>query len=456
MMNSQTALQTVAHNIANKTTEGYSRQRVDLVAAPPVNEGRLQIGMGARAAQVSRVNNPFLDKQLQRETHQMGFYNGQSEAMGRVEQVFNEQGMKGLNQYVTDFFNSFRELSNNPESVTSRTMVKEAAEAMVKDFQRVDSQLSRVQEEVDMQVKSQVEEINKIGQEIATLNEKIAQIEVQGIPSNDERDRRDVLIKNLNEKIDVRVAEGDNGMITVATAGNTILVSGYDAMNLGTYDDPKTGLLQVYYQSKADGVRLNVTDQIKGGQIGGTLSVRDQLIPELKDNVDKIAFTMAQEVNDIHAQGYDRTGKKGNVFFVFEQGTDNAAQNIRLSENIREDVNRIAAAARSGAPGDNTTANVISQLQYKQVFDNGTSTLDDYYNSQVGKVGVIVNRANKMRDAQGNILQQVNNMRESVSGVSLDEEATKMIEYQKMFDASARLIRTADEMFDTVLSLKRM
>jgi len=108
MMNSQTALQTVAHNIANKTTEGYSRQRVEQVTNPSITEGRLQLGMGARAASVTRTNNPFLDKQLQMETGVLGFHSAQSEAMARVEQVFNEQSNKGLNQYMTDFFNAYR------------------------------------------------------------------------------------------------------------------------------------------------------------------------------------------------------------------------------------------------------------------------------------------------------------------------------------------------------------
>ena len=119
MANSQTSLQTVAHNIANKNTEGYSRQRVDLVTNEPVGEGRLRLGMGARAATVSRTNNQFLEKQLEREGTTMGYAEGRADLMGRVEQVYNEQSTKGLNQYMGEFFNSFRELSNNPESLAA-------------------------------------------------------------------------------------------------------------------------------------------------------------------------------------------------------------------------------------------------------------------------------------------------------------------------------------------------
>jgi flagellar hook-associated protein 1 FlgK len=456
MMNSQTALQTVSHNIANRTTEGYSRQRVDVVTAPPITEGNLQLGMGNRAASVSRTNNPYLEKQLQKETGQMGMYEGRSDAMGRVEQVFNEQINKGLNQYMTDFFNSFRELSNNPESVTSRTMVKESAEALTKDFHRVDHQLTEIQKDLDERVKNEVQEINKMTKEVSVLNQQIAQTELQGIPANDQRDRRDVLLKHLNEKIDINYAEGTNGMVTVSTAGNAILVSGLDSYQLETHENPNTQRADVFFKPAEHTPAFVISDRIRGGVMGGLLDVRDKVIPDFKDKMDNMATTLAIEVNNAHVQGFDRRGNQGLVFFEIPPQTEGAAREIRLNQAIADDVNRVAAAAQPGAVGDNTVANVMSQLQYKEVMDGGSSTMDDFYNAQVGRVGVLAQRADKAKEAQGNILKQLDTLRESVSGVSLDEETTKMIEWQKSFDASARVIRTADEMFDTVLNLKRL
>src|SRR6218665_2539634 len=130
LMNSQTSLQTVGHNIANKSTEGFSRKRVELMTNVPIGEENLQIGMGARAGVVTRVNNPWLEKQIQRENMNMGFEDSRADGLNRVEQIYNEQNNKGLNQYMTDFFNSFRELSNNPESLASRTMVRETSVAL--------------------------------------------------------------------------------------------------------------------------------------------------------------------------------------------------------------------------------------------------------------------------------------------------------------------------------------
>ena len=456
MMNSQTALQTVSHNVANKSTEGYSRQRVDQVTAPPVSKGRLQLGMGSRAAAVTRVGNPFIEKQLQKETGHMGYMDGRADTLSRVEQVFNEQAIKGLNQYMSDFFNAYRELSNNPESVAARTMVKESAESMAQDFSRVDRQLTDIQKDIDFQLKAGVEEVNKMTSEIADLNQQIVQVEIQGNPANDQRDRRDFLIKKLHEKIDVKVAEGDKGSVTIQTAGNAILVSGVDSCKLETMFNPESEKTEIYARPTESHPPFVITDRIKGGNIGGILQVRDQVINTFKDKVDNLAYTVAQNVNAAHSQGFDRTGRACGDFFEQLDGPEDAAKMLKVTEEVANDVTRIASAAEQNAPGDATVANVISMLQYRPVMDGGTSTLDDYYNSQVGRVGVIAQNAVKSREAQGNILQQVNTLRESISGVSLDEEATKMIEFQKTFDASARLIRTADEMFDTVLNLKRM
>lgn len=455
LMNSQTALQTVGHNIANKSTEGFSRQRVELTTNTPINEGKLQIGMGARAGVVTRVNNPWLEKQIQKEGMSMGFQDSRTEALARVEQVYNEQANKGLNQYMTDFFNSFRELSNNPESLASRTMVRESSTAMVKDFGRVVNQLKAVQEDLDGQVKTTVDEINQAVKEIASLNEKIQMVEVQGTPANDERDRRELLLKKLGEKIDITYAEGKEGMVTVTAGRTAILVSGTGSSELKAQVTDKRDRVEVFFMGTA-GTPANITEQISGGRIGGALDIRDHVIEDLLTHVDKLAYSLAKEVNTAHIEGFDKSGRPGVLFFEMPEGVNGAASSIGINKTILNDVGRIAAGAQAGASGDNTVANVISSIQYRQVMDGGSATLDDYYNTQVGQIGAIAQRAAKSQESQKNVLSQLTNIRESISGVSLDEETTKMIEFQKTYDASARLIKTADEMFDTVLSLKRL
>lgn len=455
MMNSQEALQTVGHNIASKNVEGFSRQRVEQVTNIPTGVGNIRIGNGARAAQVTRINNPYLEKQIQKEGAELGFMQGRADALSRVEQIYNEQINKGLNQYMTQFFNSFRELSNNPESLATRTLVKESADYMARDFKRVDQQLTSVQEDLDMQIKTQLEEVNQFSKEIASLNEKIQGAEIGGAKANDERDRRDLLLKKMGEKIDMHWGENNDGQIAIM-AGNVVLVSGYSATMLEGIDTPDRNRMEIFYRANPDSVPTQITDQMKGGSIGAALEVRDKTINELREQVDKMAFSLATEVNKAHVEGYDRSGRKGVLFFDLLNDSSGAASNIKMNETVLKDVSRIVTSVKPNAPSDNSVSNVISSLQYREVMDNGTATLDEYYNSIVGKIGVMTQRAVSGHEAQKNIVGQLQNIRESISGVSLDEETTKMIEFQKAYDASARLIRTADEMFDTVLNLKRM
>ena len=225
-------------------------------------------------------------------------------------------------------------------------------------------------------------------------------------------------------------------------------------MELKNTLDPVTKRVQIFYQPTKALTPFDITTRIHGGRLGGNLELRDKLIPDIRGQVSHLAQTFSDEINAAHVRGFDRSGRQGELFFEIGEGEFGAAANIKVTDTILNDPTRIAAAGKPGAPGDNTVANVISMVQFKQNMDG--STMDDFYNAKVGRVGVVANRATKSKESQANILDQVSTLRESVSGVSLDEEATKMIEYQKAFEAAARVIRTADEMLDTVLSLKRM
>lgn len=460
MMNSQTALQTSGHNIANKNTEGFSRQRVELQTNDPVGFGKTRIGTGSKTVAITRINNPYLEKQIGGEQAKLGYYDGKNDALVRVEQIYNEQLNKGLNTFVSDFFNSFREFSNNPESLATRTQVKETAEYLSKDFKRMSKQLQDVQRDIDQQVKTHVHEINEMSREIAQLNEKVQTVQMQGGTANDERDRRDLLVKQLGQKINIRWAEGQDGMIAITAGNNALLVSGYESRALETQESPtgggrEPGSLDIVYRNSEHGEPFVVTSQMVGGRVGGLLEIRDKTIGELHSNLDQMAVSIASSVNGVHQQGFDAYNEKAGNFFELSSGEGHAAQALKIADDINDDVGRIASGAQQFSPGDNRIADRISRLQFEGIMEDGRSSLDEFYNSMVGQVGIQTRRSQMAQQSQTDIVKQLGNIRESISGVSLDEETTKLIEYQKAFEASARVIRTADEMFDTVLNIKR-
>jgi len=461
LANSQIGLQTTSHNVANANTEGYTRQRVDFEANEPVGLGRLRIGQGAKSAAVNRAADGFLYKQIQEETAKLGTAIGKENPLGRTEQVFNESINQGLNRFLSDFFNAFREFANNPESQANRANVKETAKTLVENFHRVNSQLKAIQRDVDNQVVAQAQQINGYIREVANLNDKITFIEIQHIPANDERDRRELLRKKLSDRISIKGAEDDHGKVTV-TAGNTgVLVSGNEFNELVTRATPADGEkresnVDVFFRNGPRGSEFHITKQLKGGQIGGALEVRDKTINELHKNMDHIAYTVAEAVNAIHEAGYDQYDTTGRKFFDPLNQEFEASAYIKINDEISEDAGRIAGALQPGSPGDNRVANAIATLQDRKLLKDGTTTIDDYFNGMVGDFAVLTKKNSMVREHQKNIVDQLNNIRESISGVSLDEETTDMIKYQKAFDASARIIKVADEMFDTVLNLKRL
>ena len=325
----------------------------------------------------------------------------------------------------------------------------------------MNTQLGEISKDIDQQLVTHMHEINEMTREIATLNEKVQIVENQGGPANDERDRRDLLIKHLGEKINIRWAEGKDGTVTITAGNSALLVSGYDAKALdavptGGNEAKKDGSFDIVYRSSPQSEPYVVTSQMTGGAVGGLLEVRDKTIHGLYQNLDEMAYTLAKSVNDAHAQGFDSYSLQAGEFFELPDSVEGASGNLKVSQDILDDPAKIAAGMTPGAPGDNRIANKIAQLQNEGVVGENGSTIDEFYNSMVGKVGIESRRSQQVEAAQKDVVKQLQNIRESISGVSLDEETTKLIEFQKSFDASARLIKTADEMFDTVLNLKKL
>ena len=460
MMNSQTGLHTVAHNIANKETEGYSRQRTETHSNFATGSGKRRIGLGAQAATVSRTNNPYLERQIGNEQSELATAQGRQEGLGRIEQIYNEQSVEGFNASLTSFFNAFRDLATNPESMPRRTQVKAAAETLVNDIHNVNSQLAEVSADINSQIQINVHDLNSITEEIAALNMQVQEVEITGGWANDERDRRDLLLKKLGEIVDIKWAEGEDSTVTVSTAHDALLVVGgqanaVDAVSTPARDRKMEGEYDVVFYHHEYAEPLQLTDRIKGGKLGGLLSVRSQELYAIRKDMDNLAYTIATEINNMHSRGFNAYNQTGVEFFAPMTSAENAAEYIALNNDIKVDSGRIAVGRDPNRPGDNRVAIEIAELQYgKPIFD-GSLTLDEFYNGIVGELGIKTQAANRKAEVQTNIVNQLNNVRESISGVSLDEEAARMIEMQKHFDAAARLIRTADEILETVINIKR-
>ena len=441
----QQAISITGHNIANVNTPGYSRQRVNLSANPGLTSTPGQIGSGVKASDIQRIYDQFLGSQINAESYNLGKWEAQTSSLERVEIVFDETTGFGLNQAMGDFFNAWQDLANSPEGHTERQMLVAKSEIMAETFNKISSDLNQLQNDLDSSIEGAVIEINTMAGQISDLNAKISDIEKSGQNANDLRDKRDLYLKELSSMVDISTFEGNDGQVTVLVGNGKPLVQSPYSLSLSTVTNA-SGHQDVAWVDR-DGNNVDITNDISGGKLKGWLEVRDVAIEDYKTRLDNVASSIIAEVNNLHGLGFDLNGIAGGAFF-----TGTSASDIAVDTNIVNNVNLIAASG-TGAPGDNSNAIAIANLQNSLLMSGGTASYDDFYNSLISDVGIAVQSAQTNYDHQTAMVSNLDNYRESISGVSLDEEMVNLVKFQHAYDAAAKLITTVDEMMNTVMNM---
>lgn len=461
MTTAKAGIATSGHNIANANTEGFSRQRIEVeaIVTPTIGgNGHASVGEGARVKRVERINDDYLEKQVREGGRDMAFHEEKQVFLNQVEDVFNEMNGDGLNRIVARFYNDFRKLSNDPTSEAVRQSVRESSKAMVNDFRRLRTEVESVRSHIDNRIDGNMKELNSFAKELAELNNKIRVAEVQGNEANDLKDRRDLTVRKINNLVDVAVHSDNQGYVNVDIRGVGPLVTGVNTQNYSVHRAPSQsdaggvdGALQI---ARSEFSETYITEQFKGGKIGALIDTRDQAISTVLDRLDELAYSIANSVNEVHQKGYTEDGRTGIDFFNPVDEITGAASSLSLSDDVHDSVKNIAVALAPESPGDNRGALAIANLQNAHLLNDGKTSADDFYNSIVSDIGVNSARNREALGQQQGILTQLTKMRDQVSGVSIDEETTNLMQYQHAFDASARVIKVADEMMDTILKLR--
>ncbi|MEA1900168.1 MAG: flagellar hook-associated protein FlgK [Thermodesulfobacteriota bacterium] len=443
----QKAIDVTGHNIANVNTDGYSRQRVNMETNEPYSSQPGQTGTGVRAAEIQRIYDRFLGAQINNENQNLGNWETQKGVLERVEIIFDESSGYGLNQAMSEFWNAWQDLANNPSDYAGRAALLAKSETMTATFNNIYLNLEQIQTDIDTSIMGTVKEINSIAERIAGLNQKIALTEVGGQNANDYRDSRDLLLKELSLKINIDSFENSDGKVTVLVAGGRPLIENISSWNLSTQPDVDSDFQDIAW-TDSDGNLVDITDSISGGKLKGWLEARDVTIPDYLSKLDNLAEGIITEVNDFHKDGLGL-----NDVVVAERNFFTGTTATNMAVDV-DDVNNIAAAGSSdGLPGGNSNAIEIANLQNALKMNSDTATFDDYYNSLVSDVGSGVQKATVNFDHQSSMVTHLDNYRESVSGVSLDEEMVNLIKFQHGYNAAARLISVADELLDRVISM---
>jgi len=581
----QYGLGVTGQNIANVNTEGYSRQNPVLVAKQPLMYGGLLMGRGVDTEQVSRSSDQLIENKLMQEKANMSSSSEMEKYMQVLEGYFNENSGNSISTMLSDFWNRWYDISNNPSGTSERNSLYEQSALLSEQFNALSTDLIQIDADLTGAVNSGVEAINKITREIAQANDQIVSMEANSV-ANDLRDKRNSLVSELNEYMDVKAFEQSNGSLTIVGAKGCTLVQGnssYDLEMGGANGD------RVTWQDSA-GSYVDITNYLSNGKLGGWLDMRDEILAKYKLDLDALAKEVIWSVNQQHSQGvglegfssvtgeyavtnsgsaitssglsyqdkvddssktfkiwlfdnngdpYDSdpvtTGLQGNPITITvtsgmttdelvtainnETGVQASLDsqnrlNISIDTGIAgiatlgslafsdDDSNVLAAfgintfftgfssgdmgvndaiglnknfiaAAQVGsdgamASGNNNNALAITDLQNTPLSisqwtcdringntqGSNISTLEDYYHSLVGSIGITSASVSRDRSFGEMMVNELSTIRDSISAVSLDEEMTNLIKFQHAYAAAAKLIGVSDEMLNTLLELK--
>ena len=442
LLTHQLTMNTIGHNISNVNTPGYTRQRTSVRAAQPIEMPHYNLGNGVTVETIGQVRDLFLTSQYRRENKSLGEWSYREKTLTQVETFFAEPFDESLGDVLNKFWSSWLDLSNNPESSAARSAVVAQTDTLTNSFHSLDRQLREMQTTADMDVAARVDEINRYATEIANINRIVVSEELGGQSANDLRDQRDYLIDNLSKLVDVTTREKSNGSTAVYISGLAI-VENADHFELGT------AVKSLGSQTKFEIIWKNTTTaaKITGGELKGLLDTRDVLIPGYLNQLDQLAAAMVREVNRLHRDGTGLDGVDGRNFFNASFAT---AATIRMEQSVADDPNQIAASL-SGEPGDNANALAISELRSQTTMGFGTQSITEFYNSMIGDIGVAAHEAKTFKGNFEVLINQIENSRQSVQGVSLDEEMAEMVRQQHAYEAAARLITYIDDALDTLI-----
>lgn len=436
----QLGLRTVANNIANASTDGYNRQEVRFseVAYP-----------GGVTAQVRTVRDQILGRRLDDAAARSGAADAQVAGTANLEAIFTDTSGGGLGPALSRFFGSWQKVSSAPGDLSARAEVIDSARALAGTFSGAAQRLQDARADADGQVATMVTRANSLIQDIAHLNGLILQTEAGGQTADGLRDQRYQAQRELSTLVGTTGSETAMGQLTVIGANGVTLVQGSDRRLLETSSSGTTGMLDVTVTGRTAG-SLNTT---LGGALGATLALRDSTIPALQTQLDSVASSLITSVNALHTAGYGLDGVTGRAMFGPAGGGPGSAISMAIDPAVALDP-RYVAASQSAAtvPGDNRIANAISALETAAVASGGTATLSAAVAAIKGAAGEASSTAQDEQAAAQSAVQQLEDMRQSESGVSVEEQMTLLVQYQRAYQAAMKVISTADQMLETLIN----
>ncbi|SHH19402.1 flagellar hook-associated protein FlgK [Ferrimonas marina] len=444
---SQMALNVASNNIANAATPGYSRQQIMLSARPG---GFYGAGTGVNVDGVRRVSDQYLTAAVWSSTTQAGFSSTKATYLGKTEELFGSEGAN-ISAGLDSLYAALNAATESPNDIATRQAVLNETRALTSRFstlsQGLDSQLKQIESQLD----ASVSEINTRMENIANLNAEIQRHSATGDIPPALLDARDLAVGELAEMVDIRTTENSDGTINVTLPMGQPLVLGNSAGEFKLTPDPNNPQFSTLSLSVGN-TDYQLDGASTGGKLGALFDYRDNSWQDSKDFLDELAVHLADEFNAVLAGGTDLNGNAP-ALDLFTYDPDNPAATLKVTDGFTADM---LAFGKNGAPGDNSNLLELIELQNKKLpFASlgSDATLNEAYASKLGQLGIESRQAQmEAETATGELIRSLNE-RDSVSAVNLDEEAVSLIVYQQQYQANAKVISLADQLFTTALTM---
>jgi flagellar hook-associated protein 1 FlgK len=439
----QAGTSVAATNLTNVGTEGYTRKQASI---------RPEVGGSSQGQSGTRVIEPFVERRLLSARSASGEASAEALSLQPLDTIFSDNE-GSLGTAINSFQASLQEFSSRPSDMAVREQVLARAGQVTAAFKNASSGLKQARSDTNQRISGAVDEVNQRLRQIASLGAQINKAEAGGGQAGDLRDRRDVLVKEVAERVPVSVIEQDNGAsFALMLAGSQQLVSADGKVNELSVTD-NSGDMRVTKVSA--GQAIDITSMLTTGSVGGQLKARDGALKQLTTKLDQLAFDFQSQYNQVQTTGLALDGSAGPPLFEPLATASGAASQISLSAAIEGQPQLLAAGTDPTLlPSDNSNALHFTALTVAPIALGGM-TVTEALATLTGSAGMAVQTANQAESFADGALEQVSALRDSYSGVSSDEEMVSMMKYQRTYEASLQIIQVADQMMQELMNLRR-
>ncbi|HLY64554.1 MAG TPA: flagellar hook-associated protein FlgK [Chloroflexota bacterium] len=446
LLNSANALQiygrvfsVIQNNVTNANTPGYVKQDQSLVAMPFNPAANLDGGVQAGPVLSSR--DEYLEQAVRNQQELLGSAQQKASDLAQVQPLFDTSGNSGVPNALNEFFNNFSQLSVNPSSQVSRQNVIDAAGQVAQAFNQNAAGIAQVTANVVNQTRAAVTTINQIAAQVAEINQRFRNN--SGSTQDAGLDAQlHAALENLSQAANYTLIKTQDGTYSVYLGGQTPVVIGDQSLPItADFSTPQTII--------RDAQGNDITAQLDntGGSLGALIEEHNTTLPGYKTTLDTLAKSFADTVNTTLSLGVDNSGNPPAVNLFTYNAVAGAAYTLAVTNITPNDI----AAALPAAPGGNGNAIAMAQLANAPVA--GGFTFTEAYGNLGGQVGRDVANAQQNQTVQQNLVTQAQQQRASSTGVSLDEEAAKLLQFQQAYQAVGKLVSVLDGLTQTVIDM---